>query len=1089
MRCPQCNEENPERARFCLACGRELAEAAAPQREVRKTVTVLFCDVTGSTGLGERLDPESLRRVMSRYFDEMKGVLERHGGMVEKFIGDAIMAVFGIPVLHEDDALRACRAAVEMRSTLASLNEDLRKQWGVEIQVRTGINTGEVVAGDPAAGKTLVTGDTVNVAARLEQAAAAGETLIGHETQRLARDALSAEEVAPLALKGKTEAVTAFRLLDVTCGAPAHARRMDSVLVGREHERRLLHEAFERCLREKACHLFTVLGTAGVGKSRLIAEFVGRVQSQGDVLVGRCLPYGEGITFWPVAEILKQASGVDDNDSREDALAKLHKVLLDEPDAELVGEHLAQVIGLSPASAASEELFWAVRRLLEALARERPQVVIFDDVHWAESTLLDLIEHIADWSRDAPLLLITMSRPELLERRAAWGGGKHNVTTILLEPLSESESVQLVRNLLGETGIPAEVSQKIIEASEGNPLFVEEMVSMLIDDDLLKRVNGRWEPVGDLSQISVPTSVQALLASRLDHLQADERQVLEPAAVVGKVFWRGAVLELLPESARPGAGSNLLTLVRKELIRPERSTFRGEDAFRFRHILIRDAAYQAMPKELRADLHATFAGWLEKRAGDRLAEYEEVLGYHLEQAHRYLGELGLDSERRADLGRRAADALAAGGMRAMGRSDLPAAINLFSRAVQLVPSGGARHVVISVELGAARAAWGDFQAARAVLEEALQGAQALQDRRLEAHAQIELSNVSINAEPEGTTAEAETVAKEALAIFEPQGDNRGQAKAWLLLGMVDLMRCQYDSMQRAVERGAEAARRAGDKALEAENLGWVGAALQFGPTPAQQGLVRFRQLVGETPANMAIERALRRNEAFLLAMQGRFDEAWRAAQRLSTITDELGRTISSVTGLGFISGYVGMWAGEMEAAEDGLRQAYEVLDRVNEKGFLSTIAAELAEVLYRQGRYDEAAHFLEKCRETTASDDIANLVFLGSVGGKLTARKGQLAKAEELAREAVEISDRTDSSYSRGDSRVDLAEVLVLAGKPDEAAAVLEQAIHIYEGKGHVVGVKRARKQLEELGGSAWEGQQDGPDKRATTGRRRKPAK
>jgi len=428
--CPQCGRENPDGFKFCGSCGAPLV--AAEQREVRKTVTVVFCDVTGSTALGEQLDPESLRRVMGRYFDEMRMVVVAHEGTVEKFIGDAVMAVFGIPVLHEDDALRAVRAAEEMREKLGELNEELERDWGVRIQVRTGVNTGEVVAGDASSGQRFATGDTVNVAKRFEEAAPAGEILLGDSTYRLVRDAVEVEPVAPLELKGKVEPISAYRLVKVEAGAPGRARRLDSPMVGRERERAVLHQAYQRAVGERACHLFTVLGAAGVGKSRLVVDFLDELGERATVVSGRCLPYGEGITFWPLLEVIRNLYG-------EDFLSGLAGRLAGDENAELISERIEAAVGVGDGAGLPDETFWAVRKLFEAHAGERPLVVVFDDLHWAAPTFLDLVEHIADWSRDAPLLLVCLARPEFLDGRPNWGGGKFNATSVLLEPLNEDE--------------------------------------------------------------------------------------------------------------------------------------------------------------------------------------------------------------------------------------------------------------------------------------------------------------------------------------------------------------------------------------------------------------------------------------------------------------------------------------------------------------------------------------------------------------------------------------------------------------------------------------------------------------------------
>ena len=599
-----------------------------PERdEVRKTVTVLFADVVSSTALGEQLDPEALRRVMSRYFEAARGAVERHGGTVEKFIGDAVMAVFGIPTLHEDDALRAVRAAAELRGSLGALNEHLERDSGVTLELRIGLNTGEVVAGR---GESLVTGDAVNVAKRFEEAAGAGEILVGEPTHRLVRDAVEAEAVEPLALKGKGAVVAAFRIDSVKEGVPERARRLDSPMVGRDREQHLLEQGYERAVGERACHLFTVLGAAGVGKSRLVEEFLDEIAESATVARGRCLPYGEGITFWPLLEIVRQLHG-------EDVVSGIAAQLAGDENAGLIAERVAAALGLSDGAGTGEETFWAARKLFEAHAHERPLVVVFDDVQWGEPTFLDLVEHITDWSRDAPILVVCMGRPELLDKRPGWGGGKFNATSVLLEPLSEDDSTQLIVNLLGRAELAPAVRARVAQAAEGNPLFVEEMLGMLIDDGLLERSNGSWVATGDLGKVSVPPTIQALLAARLDGLAPEERSIAERASVEGKIFHRGAVRELSPAEAREDLGRHLQALVRKELVRPDRAAFPGEDAFRFRHLLIRDAAYEAMPKELRATLHERFAGWLEASVGERVAEYEEVLGYPAPRRTAYAG--------------------------------------------------------------------------------------------------------------------------------------------------------------------------------------------------------------------------------------------------------------------------------------------------------------------------------------------------------------------------------------------------------------------------------------------------------------------
>src|SRR5262245_40795444 len=656
-----------------------------------------------------------MRKLMTRYFDTARAVLERHGGTVEKFIGDAVMAVFGVPDVHEDDALRAARAAFELRASVDALGDELERSWGARLQIRTGVNTGDVIAGDPSTGQSFVSGDAVNVAARLEQAAQPGEILLGALTLALVKDAVLVEPTETLSLKGKADPVLAFRLLEVLAGAPALARRLDSPMLGRDAELGAIVDAYERAGRRRGCELVTVIGVAGVGKSRMIREVATRLTDRAQILEGHCLPYGDGITFWPLAEIVRQAAGIDDADLPDEALAKLAAMLVGRgPDeVALITERVGAAIGLSRAEGVLQETFWAFRRLLEALAAERSTVAVIDDIHWAEPTRLDLLEYIASFSRDQPLLILCTARPELREEHPAWG---RTGTTIDLQPLEATQSERLIDNLLGEAQLPDEVRAAVIGSAEGNPLFVEEMLRMLIDDGLIRRDDGRWIAAGNVSEISTPWTIQALIGARLDRLEDDERAVIQRASVVGKVFYWGAVTELSPEEARPTVGGNLQTLARKELILPEPSPFAGDDAFRFSHILVHDTAYASTPKQMRADLHERFAIWLERVAGARLAEFEEIVGYHLELAHRYLAELGSLDDRGLALGSAAAARLTNGGRRAFARGDLPAAGTLMTRAASLLPEGDAERAEVLAELGGILTDTGAWQEAQGILD-------------------------------------------------------------------------------------------------------------------------------------------------------------------------------------------------------------------------------------------------------------------------------------------------------------------------------------------------------------------------------------
>ena len=1050
--CPECGEPNSDRARFCQACGRQLA-VEPPLREARKTVTVLFADVEGSTGLGERLDAESLRRVMSRFFEEMASVLEHHGGSVEKFIGDAVMAVFGIPSVHEDDALRAVRAAIEMRAALRVLNAELQRGYGVTLTMRTGVNTGEVVAGDLVAGQNFVTGDAVNVAARLEQAAPPGEILLGESTFRLVRDGVEAEPSDLMLLRGKDEGVQAYRLIEIRPGDPREARGLRSPLVGRAGELTLLRQAIELSLTEGACYLFTVLGSAGVGKSRLTHEALDRSGQRLRILTGRCLPYGEGITYWPIREVVWQACAIPAEADAAKAREAIAERVEGEEHSERIVEGVAGLVGLVGAASTPEESFWGFRRFLELLARERPVAMVLDDIHWAEPGLLDLIAYLADFAR-APVLLLCMARPDLLEVRPTWGAGRHNSMTITLSSLSSSESETLVDNLLGGRRAHEGLRRHVVEASEGNPFFIEEIVRMVLER----------EPAGggamDLDGLEVPPTISALLAARLERLDPEERAVAQRASVVGKVFYWAAVAELTPDVERDRVARHLQSLVRQELISPEISPFSGEDAFRFRHIMIRDAAYQAIPKELRAELHERLAAWIEGRVGNRASEFEEIIGHHLEQAWTYRQEVGPVDEVSMELATRAGERLASSGRRALDRRDVPAAASLLSRALELLPDGDTRRGSLMNDLAQALIDHGDLREAAEMLDRA---ATIIADDAVGAsHTELSRLWLQLYTDPEG---KAEAIRGEAQRIIETladAGDEQGLARASYLLMEIDWMACRYESAATTLERVATLAAGVGDRRQEMEALGRLAAAVVYGPTPAEEALRRCEDIRKRARGDRRVEAAVLEAEAELSATLGRFDGVFELLDRAESLLRELGLGLWALTS-DEVRAAVQRLAGDLPEAERSLRKTYEGLERLGERGFLSTIAAELAQVIYAQDRYEEAERFAAISEEAGASDDLATQIPIRGIRAKLEAHRERYEEAEELARAMVDLAEPTEAPNLRGDARMDLAEVLRLSGRPAEAVEALEEAAREFERKGNLVSAERARAAQAEI--------------------------
>jgi class 3 adenylate cyclase/tetratricopeptide (TPR) repeat protein len=842
--CPSCGEQSPDHMRFCNTCGAGLAAAVA--RESRRTVTIVFAmpKVHTVDPAAAPPSPETMRDVMSRYFDGMRTALERHGGTVEKFIGDAVMAVFGLPVRHEDDALRGVRAAADMQAALDALNPSFRDEFGLELSNHIGVNSGEVIAGDASTAQRMVTGDAVNTAARLEQAAGSGEVVLGDLTYRLARDQIEVEFMAPLDLKGKAEPVPAYRLVQASAAATAREpeRGAGTPFVGREAEMARLGGGLDEAIAGRVARLVTVVGDAGVGKSRLIREFATAAQERARLVRGRCLPYGDGITFWPLAEVVREAAGISGEDSPRVATRRIDRLLerVAAEEREAIVERVAAAMNQSAAQFPEAEQMWGGRRFLEALAREQPVVMLVDDLHWAEATFLDFLDHLLETVEGAPILVLGSSRHEIAERHAEWTAS-HDPMLVRLQPLSDADAGKIVEELLGS--LDESVRARIAAAAEGNPLYVEQIVSMLVETGAIQRGIDGWVAREDAANLQIPPTVQALVAARLDALQGEERAVVDPASVIGLTFALDAVSELVEDDIQPALKQDLDVLVTKQLVRqlPEE-----EVLYRFGHQIIRDTAYGSLLKRVRAALHERFVTWAERvnRERGRELEFEEILGYHLEQAYAYRTGLGLIDQGAIEVGERAAAKLSNAGLRALARGDLPAGVSLLRRSVALLPRESPRRVELLAELGDGMLQQGAFDDARRVLAEAAEIATELGDARL--RRRVQLVQVGLDVWAPGATlpaSEAVGSTTDAIEELEPLGDDAGLARGWRVLMTLQAMLGRYEVAAASADRLIDHATRAGDKRLGSRSAPAISFTLLHGPATVEAGIAAINELI------------------------------------------------------------------------------------------------------------------------------------------------------------------------------------------------------------------------------------------------------
>jgi class 3 adenylate cyclase/tetratricopeptide (TPR) repeat protein len=1055
--CADCGEVNPGRARFCLNCGSPLVSSQGA-RQVRKTVTVVFCDLVGSTELGERLDPEALRALLDRYFAVLRATVERHGGTVEKFIGDAVMAVFGVPVLHEDDALRAARAAAEIPPAVQELEAELQRIWPVRLRVRVGVSTGEVMAGPGAGRERLATGDAVNVASRLQSLAGPDEVLLGEATFRLVRGFVQAEPLDAVAVKGKTEPVRPYRLIGMD-RSPADHRPM-APLRGRTAELGHLRRGWAETVAGNRPQRRIVVGAAGTGKSRLIEEFLDDSLAGATVLRGRCLSYGQAITFWPIREMLGSAAGWSEEDTAERAVAKLADLMPRRPDAGTIAATVAQLLGVGRPTAGLPETFRALAQLLEELASVAPLVVVIDDLHWAEATLLELVEHVMS-AVAAPLLVVGGARPELLEAHPEWAAGPGE--RLVLEPLSEPEASALIDGLLHPFPPPEAVRRRLLETAEGNPLFVEQLVAMLLDEGVLLARDGGWVLTRELGPAVLPTSISTLLSARLERLPAAERRETEAGAVVGRVFWRGAVAELARDVVGPRAGEHLVELVRRGLIHPEMSAFPADDAFRFTHVLIRDAAYNGMPKRDRATAHQRFADWLEHAAGDRAAEYDEVLGYHLERAVVLRAELGLPDQVDRGLAVRAGRRLAAAGERSYDRGDVAATVRLLARAAQLLPDDLPERLDVVTDLGHTQYLTGELQDAEATLAAVVEQARALGDRGREMRARIAHLDLASWTDATWDPRAAEPDILEAVSVLTDLDDHRGLAEAWWLIGRLRMDVGRSGEAEEALERALDHGRRSGRARAVCEPTVWLILALGTGPTPVPVVAERLARIAREAGGDLEIECEVLRTSAVLAARTRDFDRAWHLNGKAERLFAELGLRTVGATACAQASYEIARCQGDLPAAGADLRTGVMCLEQAGEQGGRSTLLAMLAHAQCAEGRLEEARRSAELAEGMTQRDDLYSEVLWRTARAKVLSLHGEPDASVALAQAAVARAAASDWLSLHGDALLDLAEVLARAGRRVDAAAAAEAALVLYERDGDLASADQARAALEAL--------------------------
>jgi class 3 adenylate cyclase/ketosteroid isomerase-like protein len=1044
--CASCGTTNEPGEKFCGACGVPLLSSRPdPDTGARKVVTIVFADLIGSTSLHERLDAESARALMDRYYRALHAVVDTHGGRVVKLLGDGVMAAFGLPRVAEDDAIRAVRAAVAMQQAFRTLAREQSTAVGT-IGLRVAVNTGEVVVN---AAHDDVVGDPINVAARLQDAAHDGDVVIGEATRRLVGGVVTLAPLGRVALRGRAETVAAHRVVSLERPGSASA----VAFVGREEELARLTAVYDAARAGPAARLAVVLGSPGVGKSRLLDEFTGRLDGA-TVLVAHCEAAG-GATFAPIAKALRAVLGVGAGTGGYDLRAAIDAAV---PGSDADRSRIAAGIGalLAGTPASPEETFFVVRRLLTGLSAAQPVVLVLDDVQWAEPLLLDLLEHLVQWSTGVPLLLLAAARPDLREARSALvAPGRLASDVVMLGGLDAAAATRLAANVLGADALPATVAGRVLATSEGNPLFLGELVRMLVDDGTLKREGDRWTTGTDLATVDMPPTIHALLAARIERLRAEDRMVLERAAIVGRQFSRSAVAQLLPSETRSDLDARMEALRRSELVEPDPGWFLGEPALRFHHGLIRDAAYRRVLKGTRAELHGRVADWIESRV-EGAVEHDETIGWHLEQAHRHLCELGPIDDRGRTLGDRAARYLAAAGRRALGRDDLPLAASLLGRALERLDAADPARADLALDWCEALLSAGDVGPAAKALDEL--GRFTGDANRLRAWHTCYAGQLAVLTDPQTLRATVDAVAAAAVKLAEV-GDGAGEAKAHSVHAGALARLGKVGACEAALDKALAAARRAHDRRRANTVLANAPLAALWGPSPVTRASGRCLDVVRVlriTQGAPAVEAVALRCQAVLEALRGRTDAARRMIASSRHMVEELGIT-QELLEVDVFAGLIDLLEGDAVAAERSLRGAYDglrdhglAIDAARAAGFLGR-------ALLAQGRANEA-EALSHDSEALAGDDLQAAITWRGVRAEALAMRGEHAAGVDFARAAVEIAAATDALLHHANARLALTRALRAAGRRDEADAEEARAIELWGAKGATLLAERARR-------------------------------